>query len=432
MSNHGLNLALERAQESEKDWKFGAFSKPALVVIPIDERKDYLPIGEIQKGKEDFFDCASRGPNNVLETLFTYMLRMKLLTPENEAWLFDKEYIDAGGRLTFSDRFVAVNSGTTREGNSLKAPLEAIRKHGLIPKRLLPASPDMTFDEYHKGITSEMRSLGKEFAERFTINYEKVFEPHYAELLKEEMIVVGGFAWASPVDGEYKRTDADPNHCFILWNLPAFQAFDNYLDTDGDFIKKLAPDFNFIDYGYRVYIASQQLPKVGILQKILEALKKLLQLDLELVKILPQPIPQPIPVLSNREKLHELALSSIGTDASPDDHAPDEFGCSESLSAIIQALHHDFSSEILSTAQLANTLDDDKRFRRTVIPKRGCIIVSPRTSEINGHCGIWTEGERIISNDSKTGLMKNNYSFASWVKTFKEGRGLRILIWEPL
>lgn len=254
----GLDWKRELAEQSEEDWVLGAIYTPGIADVPTDERLACLPQGELQRGKEDFMDCASRAPLNILETQYNYILRNDKLTPENRLWLAEKGYITDSG-VEFSDRFVAMNSNTTRSGNSLKAPLEAIRKQGLIPKAMLPANSEMTWDDYHNqdDITYEMKALGKEFARRFTINYEKVYASAYPHIIDKHMINCGGYAWPKPKNGEYPAVPNTPNHAFVIVKDPLYIIFDNYLDEgkDGDWIKKLAPDYNFLPYGYRVYIS---------------------------------------------------------------------------------------------------------------------------------------------------------------------------------
>lgn len=265
MKNKGLLLIKEAQDTSAEDWQFGAFSKPCLASVPEQDRENYLPQGELQFGKEDFMSCATLAPINVLASKFTYGIKNKLFSPENIKWLFDKGYTDEQGRCDFSDRFNAILSGTSRQGNSLIAPIKSIHSDGLVPKPMLPANGSMTWDEYHdpEAITPEMIGLGAEFIQRFQINYERVLEIHYPELLKDDCFVVAGYAWSIPVDGEYPRTDNYPNHAFMLYKNPAYYIFDNYYDEgrEGDFIKKLAKDYDLMDYGYRVYISSEGQPK---------------------------------------------------------------------------------------------------------------------------------------------------------------------------
>ena len=277
--NKGLNWKLELEYQTEQDWKLGATGLTCLAEIPEEEREKYLPKGELQFGREDFMDCVSRAVNNILETKFNYLIDKRKLSLGNHAWLLEKGYI-VGGKVEFSDRFVAVNSSTTREGNSIKAPLDAVRKFGLIPKSKLPAESWMGFDDYHdkNKITIELFELGMEFTRRFFINYERGNESAFEELLKRDLLLTGGHAWPSPQNGEYPRTELGPNHSFMIWKRPRYFAFDNYLDEgkQNDWIKKLAPDFDLLDTGYRVLVNKESVTpqKKTIFQKLLEFLQE--------------------------------------------------------------------------------------------------------------------------------------------------------------
>lgn len=255
--NYGLDLKQERLEQRGDEWQFGAVSQPCNVVIPLAERGAYMPAGEVQRGKEDTMDCASRGPNNILAEKFSYAYAKGLFSPENMKWLAENGYV-VDGRIDFSDAFVAINSGTTRTGNSLKAPLQAIHAQGLIPKAMLPLDPSMTFDEYMDParITRAMKALGDEFRQRFVINYEQVKPEHFAEALQTDFLNVCAYAWPVSVNGIYPRVPADPNHVFELF-APEYVAFDNYIDFSNGYTKNLAPDYYFWDYGYRVYISAE-------------------------------------------------------------------------------------------------------------------------------------------------------------------------------
>ena len=379
------------------------------------------------------------------------------MKPENKKWLQDNGYINANGQCEFSDRYTAILSNTSRSGNSLIAPLRAIREFGLIPKKMLSASSYMTFDDYHNPncITQAMKDLGQEFKKRFDIRYEQVADILSKELLKDEPLNAAGYAWTVPKNGEYPKPEpylaAIPNHAFMKIMTPLTYIFDNYLDNhvEGDWIKKLASDYTFYNYDYRVYISSETTPEETAIQNqtLLVLLKNgLLNFynaflafftqsespKLPVVEEKPTPpIPTP-PPLTNRGKLWNEAVSWLGKDASVLDIAPDEFGCSESVSNIIHNVFSSFEGSIISTAALAQCLDADKRFERVTIPLPGCVIVSPRTPAITGHAGISTTAGKIISNNSATGKMEINYNWDSWVNEFKNKRGLRILMWKPL
>lgn len=257
--NYGVDLEREILEQSNDDWVFGAVSQPCLAPIPTDLRPAFMPAGEFQYGSQDFMDCASRGPINILEAKFNFLYANKKL--KHAKWLEDNGYVQ-NGKITFSDRFIAILSGTTRQGNSIKAPLDAIHRHGLIPKSRLPRLENATWEEYHdsSGITGELKELGRQFLMRYVINYERVYEVHYPEALKDDFLDVALCAWPTPVNGEYPRTDIQPNHVVALY-APQYFAFDNYTDFSGTFLKKLAPNYDFWEYGYRIYISKEIPPE---------------------------------------------------------------------------------------------------------------------------------------------------------------------------
>lgn len=255
MRNYGYNPELERQHQSSEDYLVGAKSLPPLFLIPKDVCEEYLPKGERQNIGDEKMDCTSRAPHNKLEADFSYAVKNHLFSPENEKWLRDNGYVIDGDRVEFSDAYTAILSGTTIQGNSLIAPLDSIHNNGLVPKARLPQVD--SFDEYYNPtrITPDLKALGLEFKNRFTIIYERAKESQFGNILETEMLCTGGFAWPAPSNGEYPRVDEIANHAFMLWKNPQFYAFDNYIDeVDGDYIKKLAYDYDFIDIGYRVFI----------------------------------------------------------------------------------------------------------------------------------------------------------------------------------
>tara|TARA_R100001530_G_scaffold1410_1_gene2533 strand:- start:3318 stop:4154 length:837 start_codon:yes stop_codon:yes gene_type:complete len=262
LKNFGLDLKLEEEHQSDDDWSFGAASLPCLAEMSKEDKDKYRPAGELQETpKGDMMDCASRSVNNIVETKFNYVYSKKIIGEENRKWLEKNGYVQ-DGKITFSDAFVAINSGTTRRGNSLKAPIEAIRKKGLIPKHLMPLEQWMAWEDYHnpRRITSKLRKLGREFSKRFTINYDKVMVEQFDHVNLKNFIDVGGHAWSVPVDGVYPRTEDPFNHAFVLWHKPNYQAFDNYPNSyDGSFMKNLAPDYAFMPYGYRIFITKENV-----------------------------------------------------------------------------------------------------------------------------------------------------------------------------
>jgi len=443
MKNFGLDLDREIQEQSPKDWVLGATSYACLADIPLTERDKYLPDGEVQKGKEDFMDCVTRGYHNILETKFNFLAKSGLIN-EHIVFLQNYGYFNKDGEFEVSDRFTAIKSGTTRTGNSMKAPIDAIRKFGLIPKKLLPANSKMTWEEYHdpKAITKEMEDLGKEFLKRFNINYEKVYKQQYTSILPVDMVNVAGYAWVK--DGsEYVSTpEMPPNHAFMLYNKPDYIIFDNYIDNK-KYIKKLSSNYSFMEYGYRVFISLNS--NVSLVESIKEIIRAVFKLIGDLFKnLLPEEkeaiinqvninlekIKTPMyEKLSNTDKLIALAKQSYETDISPKNKAPQEVSCSEGISELLNAILGNFPIQV-STLELKKQMDSDNRFNKVLEPCKGQIIISPRTNTTNGHVGLFVNDTEIASNDSRDGKFRVNYTWSSWVKEFKTKRGLRIFLFE--
>lgn len=295
-AGHGFNPELERAALDGSEYQFGAASPECAFAIGADRRFLYLPTGELQAGKEDFVDCVSRGYVNIAETKLTHAYRNNLLTPQQITWLFENGYIVFRSGLPWvelSDAFIAILSGTRRDGNSLKAPADAIYRHGLVPKKLIPRDPNMTFDEYHnpKRVTPQAKALGKEFLKRFRVFYEQVPTAMLDELLVRDMAGLGVYAWPERnKTGEYPRTDGPFGHLVVGFNLPKTFVFDNYPDAknkQNEWVKKLAEDYAIFEHGYRIYFltGAQVEERITLLTQIVKMLTDLMKALVGIEKI---------------------------------------------------------------------------------------------------------------------------------------------------
>jgi hypothetical protein len=437
MKNYGIDLERERAEQDGSEWKFGATSPQCLAAIPLLDRMKYQPPGEYQFGVEDFMDCATRAPINILAAKFTFRHRRMQFLHENGLWLEQNGYVQ-NGYVDFSDRFTAILSGTTPQGNSFKAPLESIRKDGLIPKWMLPRDASMNFNRYHNraDITPAMIALGKEFARRFTINYEQV--TNIKGHLYTDEVEVGGFAWPPERNGIFGRSEEPMNHAFKVIE-PEYLAFDNYKDSNDDFYKNLSPDYKFYDYGYRVILSAETAdPVIAQKQGIIAMLFELLGLSRYLKSLqpaaeppviqpkppeIPTPTPKPVPtptpsITPLSQRLYDVAFASQGMDLSRS--APNEQGCAESLSRLINQVDPGFPI-MLSTASMMPALR--KRYREVTQPEQGDIAIFPTVGPITGHCGVWGRNH-VLNNNSANGKWSASYTLAGWLKAAKN-RGLK-------
>lgn len=265
-------LILETPVES--DYVFGAGNIEHNITT--DNWMSYMSPGELQfNNRLDTYSCVSFSAINVLETILNYQIKNNM-SVGNLQWLKDYGYLGYDGFVNFSDRFIAVLSGTKPgQGNSGKKVNEAIRKYGLIPEALLPFTTDTTQSEFFDKtkITQEMYDLGQEFLKRFNINYELVYTDNHnvvKEALTHSPLQVYVYAWLNPISGIYQKTGRPANHAVCLFQ-PEWYIFDQYTEDarEGiDYIKQMAPDFDFHSFCY-AYTVTENIGAVS-LAKILK------------------------------------------------------------------------------------------------------------------------------------------------------------------
>lgn len=250
--NPTFDEARERAEQKGDEWQFGAIQAD-LAAVPLINRTQYLPVGVRQFNDQmDTNGCASRSPLNILETKLDYFSDNGM-HPALKQW-FDSNGYRVGGKFALCDAFIEILSGTTPTGNSLKAPLDALRKFGAIPAYLIPLENGMTWQQYMNPsrVTQAHKDLGAQFLRRLTLNYEQVLLPQFAEAITKDALDVALSAWGGPVNGIYPKLDGPFNHAVDRFTNE-IDIFDNY----EPFIKKLAQDYVFFEWGYSLSITAQ-------------------------------------------------------------------------------------------------------------------------------------------------------------------------------
>ena len=143
----------------------------------------YLPDDERQhiNGVETM-SCVTFSALNDCEMGGNYLLAHNRFSDEARTFFLNHGYI-VNGKFNFSDKFIAILSGTTKEGNYLTKVLDTIRTVGLIPESMLPAGNPKTWEEYHNPnqITQAMLDLGKESLKYLLVQYEWVYIPEMAK-----------------------------------------------------------------------------------------------------------------------------------------------------------------------------------------------------------------------------------------------------------
>jgi hypothetical protein len=209
-----------------RDWSFGGVSGITNDVLVVDGQWDlWIPPLEVQTNEYlETMACVSFATENCIETIL------------NRKYSLDMNY---------SDRALAKMSDTKRTGNSMSKVAETARE-GLLMEYQWPFE-GKTWEEFYKEIPSEIKVKTNDFTDEFEVQWEWVFSQdpeRIKEALKYSPLAVAVYAWESPIDGLYPRSEKPQNHLVTLYGYDdgrCWRIYDSYKNC----YKNLAWNFNF-------------------------------------------------------------------------------------------------------------------------------------------------------------------------------------------
>jgi hypothetical protein len=159
------------------DWTMGGETGITLPIrLDSGDWSTFLPLTEKQSSYTfDTVSCVTFSALNCIESQIKWMISQNLIPDDVWQILKDLGYVQ-NGELNFSDRFTAIMSGTTRQGNDVNSVWDSIRKDGLLPEADLPFGGN-SFETYHNKalITPAMKAKAKMILALFSFNYDYVF-----------------------------------------------------------------------------------------------------------------------------------------------------------------------------------------------------------------------------------------------------------------
>ncbi len=197
-----------------------------------------------------------------------------IISADDAAWLKASGYFDASGHLNFSDRALAMLSGTSEsKGNSLPNVAAAANIVGLVPEALWPfpiaeiqADPAHAWDIYYQAPPQAVIDLGQEFLKRFKMPYHWLAYPgdeatpdQLKSFLKVAPIQIAtAVCWpwntAAPING----CGPGSQHATLLTYID--QTDEHFiLDHYAPFDKILGPDYD-ITYAMQHTLVSRNVP----------------------------------------------------------------------------------------------------------------------------------------------------------------------------
>ena len=266
--NFGLIIPKIETREEGVEHLLGSIKRfRGLVVNPTGDWISFRPTEESQQRRNvDVFSCATFGTLNAIETL---------------------EYKLTGIRKNYSDRAIAILSGTTKAGNDPHKVAETIRKYGLVDEDIFPWDESIqTWEEYMTISDTKRNEIireGKKWLAKWDFGHEWLWNQNDSLVIKRANLAeantkgttsVSVFGWLR--EGEnglyYKPGGAIDNHWTMNLSVKP-NVFDSYFP----FVKELHPDYNFL-IGKVFYLTPAQ-PQLSILQKIVNILRQIIGLQ---------------------------------------------------------------------------------------------------------------------------------------------------------
>lgn len=230
--NYGIDLSLMEEEKKDTHYIFGISTTLIKKILKPDA--NWLPEAEaLEKEKQsgpniESMNCTVYGFLNCVEIIMKYKY---------------------GLTVNYSDRWLGIKSGTTKNGNIPTRVLDTARKQGFLLQELLPNNIDrFSWNEFfsYKGATMSPADLDKEalkWLDIYSLGYEIVYPSiiAMAEALKISPLYVAGAAWAD-INGIY-YSFSNPNHCFAIVNIQQAIAYKKAIDSYEPYIKTLGRNF---------------------------------------------------------------------------------------------------------------------------------------------------------------------------------------------
>lgn len=400
----------------EQDFRFGSDQVVGTVLREDGDWTDFCPPPELQrKNGVESSACFVEAQQHVL------------------AILFEEQYGEPD--KNFSSRFnIQFSDPTPQGGDPLKAA-QSFRSYGLIPEEMLPFNESIDsweeFCSFSGGDKVTCLIEGQKWRSLWEPKYDIVFTKHESvetkfakirEALKYSPLSVSVTAWYLK-NGLYIKANHDDNHLVTLVHVDN-EGYSYVFDTYSPFMKKLDKNFNF-DFGIRWTLDKNT--DTARSNWVKEILTKLISLTKDLLALKSKQV-------TKREQMLHTAKESLGFDASPNDLAPDEFACAESITNVMKKV--DSGVPILTGTW---SLYDYFKLRPSLFKflteseaLPGDIILSPtgmgKGKIPNGHVGCVGEDGVVMSNNSKTGKFDTHLTLEKWRARYKILGGYPVFI----
>lgn len=138
---------------------------------------------------------------------------------------------------------------------------------------------------------------------------------------------------------------------------------------------------------------------------------------------------------TNAQKFYNAAKADLGLHETLNENVPIEVGCAQGWSAIAKqaGIERIPVAGFSSTNQVDAFCEADEQFERIYEPELGATIVSVSTPSKHGHVGgvagfsiMYVGDWGILSNDSTTGTIREQWSYKEFLAYYQQTLGLAV------
>ena len=390
-----MNYGLIQELKSISEYILGKSIVPYIQYNQKGDWTDFLPQYESQSPYYETFGCSVWGTQNQIETFMKF--------------LYGTEY-------NFSENFTYLLTPVDpKKGADPQKVYDCVRTYGLIDNALLSVPKTLAAFCDKKRITEKMYQEGKKWLYLHEVKHEWLWSKrpeNYIDVIKDALktspIAVSVSAWFYE-NGKFVDNNTPNNHWCVCYNIDddGIHIFDSY-----DNSRKILSLTHKINLAKRIWINEKTTKSAQRHIRILQDL---------------------ISFFTKRMNLLTTCKNALGTDASPKDNAPDDFGCSETVTTLLKQVYPE-TPIILGTWTLWRYLEDPKnKWERVTDYAPETIVISPTgTGRGTGHVGIVLDDELIASNNSfgnLKGKFTINYTKETWKKKYVDTQSMPVYLY---
>ncbi len=328
-----------------------------------------------------------------------------------------------GDEPNYSERFtynlIPITPGY---GTDPQKTHECVRHKGLVDEQYLKMTNTAAEYADTSDITGSLLAKGLNWVQNNDYKHEWVWTSannrpgNWKELLKDALktspVAVSVTAWREE-NGYYVSDAGGNNHYCLLYRIDddgSMWVFDTYEQSK----KRLHPDHN-IRRAKRIWLNKRTRSAMKMHIRVLQNLIKLFSMEPSFL---------------------DICIRALGTDASPHDNAPDDFGCSETVTSLMKQ-KYPATPVMLGTWTLWTYLEDAKNgWSRVTDYLPGTIVLSPTgTGRGTGHVGVVMEDGTIASNNSfgiMRGKFTKNYTQGTWDARYVKKQSMPVYLYRHI